>query len=127
METEDPKKPWCFVEQKAESIAFRHSLMSRGYLVKGLHGDMEQRQRSSVGRVFRVELPLYLWQPMSLPVDWTFVLYHTSLIFTFLLNQKVMFIVLVERHEQEKRKSNHLGDSTRMARSSRIQQKREVK
>ncbi|QQS59208.1 DEAD/DEAH box helicase [Candidatus Peregrinibacteria bacterium] len=53
MESEEPKKAVVFCRTKSEVDRLSTMLMSRGYPAKGLHGDMEQRQRSSVMQSFQ--------------------------------------------------------------------------
>ncbi len=53
MDSEDPAKAVVFCRTKSEVDRLCTMLMGRGYLVKGLHGDMEQRQREAVMRAFQ--------------------------------------------------------------------------
>lgn len=48
MDSQDPDKTVIFCRTKREVDRLATLLMGRGYLAKGLHGDMEQRQRESV-------------------------------------------------------------------------------
>ncbi len=52
MDSEEPTKSVVFCRTKSEVDRLSTMLMARGYLAKGLHGDMEQRQRESVMRSF---------------------------------------------------------------------------
>ena len=91
------------LSNKSEVDRLSTLLMSRGYLVKGLHGDMEQRQRSSVMQSFQsgTSTILVATDVAARGLDVRAVSHVVN--FHIPLNQKVMFIVLVERHEQEKK------------------------
>ncbi len=52
MDSETPTKSVVFCRTKSEVDRLSTMLMARGHLAKGLHGDMEQRQRESVMRSF---------------------------------------------------------------------------
>ncbi len=49
----DPKKSIIFCRTKKEVDRLSTYLVSQGYMAKGLHGDMEQRQREEVIRAFK--------------------------------------------------------------------------
>lgn len=53
MDSEIPKKAIVFCRTKNEVDRLSTMLMGRGFLAKGLHGDMEQRQRTAVMRDFQ--------------------------------------------------------------------------
>ncbi|MEI7510797.1 MAG: DEAD/DEAH box helicase [Candidatus Peregrinibacteria bacterium] len=53
MDSEAPEKAVVFCRTKSEVDRLCTMLMGRGCLVKGLHGDMEQRQREAVMRAFQ--------------------------------------------------------------------------
>ena len=53
MDSEAPEKAVVFCRTKSEVDRLATLLMGRGHLAKGLHGDMEQRQREAVMRSFQ--------------------------------------------------------------------------
>ncbi|MCT4592512.1 MAG: DEAD/DEAH box helicase [Candidatus Gracilibacteria bacterium] len=53
MDSESPEKAVIFCRTKSEVDRISTMLMGRGHLAKGLHGDMEQKQRESVMRSFQ--------------------------------------------------------------------------
>lgn len=53
MDSEAPDKTVIFCRTKSEVDRLSTMLMGRGHLAKGLHGDMEQRQREAVMRSFK--------------------------------------------------------------------------
>lgn len=53
MDSEEPEKAIVFCRTKSEVDRLSTMLMGRGHLAKGLHGDMEQRQREVVMRSFQ--------------------------------------------------------------------------
>ncbi len=53
LDFKDPKKAIIFCRMKKEVDRLRDFLNAQGYMAKGLHGDMEQRQRESVIRDFK--------------------------------------------------------------------------
>ena len=52
IDTEEPTKAILFCRTKREVDRLSSTLLARGYLAKGLHGDMEQPQREEVIRSF---------------------------------------------------------------------------
>ena len=53
LDYKDPAKSIIFCRTKKEVDRLSTSLISQGYVAKGLHGDMEQRQREEVIRSFK--------------------------------------------------------------------------
>jgi len=51
----DPKKAIVFCKMKRDVDRLATYLVSQGYAAKGLHGDMEQRQREEVIRAFKTD------------------------------------------------------------------------
>ncbi|MBF0466619.1 MAG: DEAD/DEAH box helicase [Nitrospirae bacterium] len=53
IDTEAPSKSLIFCRTKKETEMLSNTLVSRGYLTRALHGDMEQNQRNEVLAAFR--------------------------------------------------------------------------
>lgn len=53
MDSEDPEKAIIFCRTKREVDRLSSHIIARGYSAKGLHGDMEQRQRQEVIKSFQ--------------------------------------------------------------------------
>jgi len=58
LDYKDPKKAIVFCRMKSEVDRITTMLISQGYAAKGLHGDMEQRQREETIKAFKKDLEI---------------------------------------------------------------------
>jgi len=58
LDYKDPNKAIIFCRMKSEVDRITTMLVSQGYAAKGLHGDMEQRQREETIRAFKKDLEI---------------------------------------------------------------------
>jgi ATP-dependent RNA helicase DeaD len=103
IDAQEAKKTIIFCRMKKEVDRLATTLISHGYMAKGLHGDMEQRQREEVIKSFRPAKSISLSPPTWRHGDLTSATFPTSLTTISRLTRRAMSTGSAGRGVREKK------------------------